>query len=47
MGETIRVLLADDDAIVREGLAGLLNQQTSISVVAVAEDGGKALRELS
>ena len=47
MGETIRVLLADDDAIVREGLAGLLNQQTGISVVAVAEDGGKALRELS
>lgn len=32
MSETIRVLLADDDVIVREGLADLLNQQDGIDV---------------
>lgn len=47
MSETIRVLLADDDVIVREGLADLLNQQDGIDVVAVAENGSEALRELS
>lgn len=45
MSETIRVLLADDDVIVREGLADLLNQQDGIDVVAVAENGSEALRE--
>ncbi|NMM94693.1 response regulator transcription factor [Bifidobacterium oedipodis] len=47
MSEAIRVLLADDDAIIREGLASLLNRQNGISVVAVAENGSQALRELS
>lgn len=47
MSEAIRVLLADDDAIIREGLASLLNRQDGINVVAVAENGRKALRELS
>lgn len=47
MSEPIRVLLADDDVIVREGLAGLLDRQDGIDVVAVAENGSMALRELS
>ena len=47
MSEPIRVLLADDDVIVREGLAGLLDRQDGIDVVAVSEIGSMALRELS
>lgn len=47
MNATIRVLLADDDIIVREGLAGLLDRQNGIDVVAVAENGSEALRECS
>lgn len=47
MSESIRVLLADDDAIIREGLVNLLDRQEGINVVAVAENGGKALHELS
>ena len=43
MSEPIRVLLADDDVIVREGLAGLLDRQDGIDVVAVAENGSMAL----
>ena len=44
MNATIRVLLADDDIIVREGLAGLLDRQNSIDVVAVAENGSGVAR---
>ena len=47
MNATIRVLLADDDIIVREGLVGLLDRQDGIDVVAVAENGSEALRECS
>ncbi len=47
MNATIRVLLADDDIIVREGLAVLLDRQNGIDVVAVAENGSEALRECS
>lgn len=39
----IRVLFADDDQIIREGLANLLNHQEGITVVATAEDGAQAL----
>ncbi len=41
---TIRVLLADDQQLVRAGLRGLLERDESISVIAEAEDGEEALR---
>lgn len=40
---TIRVLLADDHAIVRGGVAHVLNRQPGIAVVAEAVDGGDAV----
>lgn len=40
---TIRLLVADDHKIVREGLVGLVSRQPGIQVVAEAEDGRAAL----
>lgn len=40
----MRVLLADDHAIVRRGLRALLETEPSVSVVAEASDGREALR---
>jgi two-component system NarL family response regulator len=39
----IRVLVADDHAIVREGLVAILNRQPDIRVIAEASDGRTAL----
>ncbi len=39
----VRVLLADDHALFREGLAGILNRQTDFVVVGEASDGIEAL----
>ncbi len=39
----IRVMVADDHTIMREGLKNLLNRQSGIEVVAEAEDGRQAL----
>lgn len=41
--EKIRVLLADDHAILRQGLAGLLRQHAAIEVVGDAADGQQAV----
>ncbi len=41
----IRVLIADDHAIVREGLKQLLNSQQDMEVVGEAEDGREALEK--
>jgi DNA-binding NarL/FixJ family response regulator len=41
--ESIRVLLADDHAIVRNGVAQILNGQPGITVVAQAADGVEAV----
>lgn len=40
---TIRVVIADDHRVVREGLRYLLSQEPDIEVVAEAEDGAEAL----
>lgn len=44
---TIRILLVDDHAVVREGLRALLEQQADMRIVGEAGDGGDALRQLS
>jgi CheY-like chemotaxis protein len=43
-GRRIRVLLADDHALMREGLARLLGQEPDIEVVGEAPDGMEAVR---
>ena len=42
--ETIRIVLADDHTIVRQGLRSLLEQQAGIEVIAEAENGRQAVR---
>jgi len=44
MGDKIRVLLADDHAVVRKGIRQFLEEPGDIEVVAEAEDGVEALR---
>ena len=44
---TIRVLVADDQAMIRGALAGLLDLERDIEVVAQAADGAQALNELA
>jgi DNA-binding NarL/FixJ family response regulator len=39
----IRVLLADDHAVVRRGLAAMINEQPDLEVVAEAADGAEAI----
>jgi DNA-binding NarL/FixJ family response regulator len=43
----IRVLIADDHAVVREGLAAMINRQPDMRVVAEAPDGIDAVRQWS
>lgn len=44
---TIRVLVADDQAMIRGALAGLLDLESDIEVVAQAADGAQAIEELA
>lgn len=44
-GNTIRVLIAEDHKLVREGLRALLRRETDIQVVAEASDGLEAVRQ--
>jgi DNA-binding NarL/FixJ family response regulator len=44
MGKIIRVLLADDHTIVRQGMASLLEQQADIQVVGEANNGNVAVK---
>jgi DNA-binding NarL/FixJ family response regulator/succinate dehydrogenase/fumarate reductase flavoprotein subunit len=46
MGETIRVVLADDHAVLRAGLRALLNMQPDIEVVGEAANGDEAIRQV-
>ncbi|OGQ97754.1 MAG: hypothetical protein A2521_02310 [Deltaproteobacteria bacterium RIFOXYD12_FULL_57_12] len=41
--EKIRIVIADDHAVVREGLKELLNNQSDLEVIGEAEDGQRAL----
>lgn len=43
-GETIRIVLADDHAIVRNGVRLVLEEQSDMEVVAEAADGEEAVR---
>jgi len=47
MGNTIRIMLADDHRIFRKGLRSLLSEKANIEVVAEADDGGEALEKAS
>ena len=40
----IRVILADDHPVVRDGLVAIVNQQSDMQVVAEAGDGEEAIR---
>lgn len=44
---TIRILVADDQAMIRGALAGLLDLEHDIEVVAQAADGAQAIEELA
>jgi DNA-binding NarL/FixJ family response regulator len=44
MGDKIRILLADDHAVVRQGIRQFLEEAGDIAVVAEAGDGAQALR---
>ncbi|HZI17779.1 MAG TPA: response regulator transcription factor [Pyrinomonadaceae bacterium] len=44
MTKKLRILLADDHALMREGLAALINSRAEMEVVALAADGAEALR---
>jgi two-component system, NarL family, response regulator NreC len=41
----LRILLADDHALMREGLAALINSQQDMEVIGLAADGQEALRQ--
>ena len=47
MGSEIRVLIADDHPIFRQGLRLIIEAQREFSVVAEASDGGQALERLT
>ena len=42
---TIRLMIADDHPVVREGLAAMLNKQADIEVVGEAENGREAIEQ--
>ena len=44
MKEKIRVLIADDHALLREAMRNLLDRQDDIEVVGEASDGEEAVR---
>jgi len=47
MSETIRILIADDHPVVRDGLSAIINRQADMKVVAEAGDGREAIEYFS
>ena len=45
MTETIRILIADDHAVVREGLRGLITSEAGMEIVGEAMDGTEAIEQ--
>lgn len=45
MSETIEILLADDHAVVREGLRALIDSEPEMTVIGEAADGEAAIRQ--
>lgn len=43
MNESIRILLAEDDELIRDALVGLLERETDLRVIATARDGREAI----
>lgn len=47
MSDTIKVLLVDDQALLRQALANLLAQQANLSIVGTASDGHEAIKQVA
>ena len=47
MNEPIRIFIADDNRLLREGLVSMLAQQQDIKVIGAASTGSKALKQIN
>ena len=47
MNDSIRVFVADDNRLLREGLVSMLEEQEDIAVIGAASSGDKALEQIT